>query len=162
MADIADGKVLIQLRVSPEQRDEMRDAGKLAGRSLPNEVVHRLAHYRSEEPGDEARALGDLVALLSRRAERAFDQIEGEAWAAEANDATENRRTRIASTVREALGLVLYELGVTGDAADNTVVQGITWDIVRRMRSPKPKEEDAEGRTLARIGKVLKFKKGKD
>jgi hypothetical protein len=42
--------------------------------------------------------------------------------------------------------------------ADGEVVQGITWDTAKRMKSPRLNDQTPEGRTLARVGKVLKFK----
>ena len=77
----------------------------------------------------------------------------------ELGDVIKARRVEVAATVHNALGLVLYELGAMDPKPDSNVVGGITWDIVKRMRAPKEKD-DPEGRTLARIGKVLEFKTG--
>ena len=77
MADIAENKVLIQLRISSDERDELRDAGARAGRSLPNEILYRLGEYRRGSPGEIDRAIGDLAAIIARRADATLSDLFG-------------------------------------------------------------------------------------
>jgi len=72
-----ENKVLIQLRVSPDERDELRDAGTRAGRSLPNEILYRLGEYRRGSPGGIERAIGDLAAVIAGRADATLSDLFG-------------------------------------------------------------------------------------
>jgi hypothetical protein len=150
-------KVLIQLRISPDERDELRDAGTIAGRSLPNEIMHRLGEYLRGDPGSPERAIGDLAAMITARANdqlALYPLAEGEGHV-----------PQLLAVVRDAMTIALNGLGAIeapfGDK-DFPVPMGITWDLPGRMKTPSESDETPEGKKLARIGKALGFAKAKN
>ena len=64
-----DPMVLVQMRLPPEEADELREAARKAGRTLPGEMRHRLDTYREDSV---SRAMGDLAALLTADVEATF------------------------------------------------------------------------------------------
>ena len=157
----------VQLRLTPAEHEELAKVADAAGRTVPAEIMHRvgLLEGDDEEPGDDARALGDLVALLARRANQALSTLYGEPWEvakdeAALGDVIKARRAQVATNTHYALGLVLHELGAMTAKADSKVTDFMTWDIAAKVKKPSKKDDTAEGQTLARIGKVLEFKTG--
>jgi hypothetical protein len=211
MAKISDNKVLIQLRISPEERDELKDAGTRAGRSLPNEILYRLGEYRRGSPGGVDRAIGDLAAVIAGRADATLSDLFGNPRVTlirnEARDSTgvllnvsadfadpqgmfdvvsgiprdfaagryrrnfadpkmAARRSEILALTRDAMVKVFDDLGAASavptsgahDAAEVTgpdMVAGITFDLTKKIRTPRQDDDTPEGRVLARIGKAL-------
>jgi hypothetical protein len=120
---------LIQLRLSEDEADELRDAGKTEGRSLPKEIQYRLHAYQSGV--GVSRALGNLAAIIVERAGRHIPPT----------DNPQQDRAKLLATVRDALVWTLDSLGAearrpAGD--DFPLSQGISWDLVLAIKSSQP------------------------
>jgi hypothetical protein len=151
-------KVLVGLRISPEDRDELKAAGKLAGRSLPNEILYRLQAFRAPAIGVE-HAIGDLAALIARR-------VEGELasyWFApttrgDVRTASNDYLPQLLAATRDAMTIALNALGAADEWIGGTefpIATGVTWDLPAKIKKPSTTDDSAEGKILARIGAAL-------
>lgn len=148
---------IVQLRISPEEFEDLNLAATNSGRSVPEEIRNRLAEYRSV--GID-RALVDLVTIITARANDALVRYP----LAEGQD----HRGQLLGVVRDAMAVVLNDLGAADTSAlgdkDFPIAKGITWDLITKIKSSRSNPggwvETPEDRAIERIARAFGYHDG--
>jgi hypothetical protein len=162
-----DKKVLVQLRLSQDEADNLRKAGEGQGRKLPSEIMHRVKNSltgaepeldqglygRDAERVARNRALGQAVGCFAARCERTVRASD---------DQIHDRATAMAM-VRLALPLLLELLGAKDDyltSDDRLVAHALAYDLARDLAMSAQSSALVAGRSseavaLARIARGL-------
>lgn len=159
-------KVLVQLRLSPDEARELREAGQSHGRKLPAEIMHRLRgsltgaepeiygelYGFTAESRTRNRALGQAVGYLAARLERAFRLSGDERW----------DRAKAMAMVKEAVPVLLGLFGATDEhlTSDDRLVahafaHRFAQDLAKAVEAPTSVATLPEEVVLARIAKAF-------